>query len=417
MNIGFISTRLAGVDGVSLETEKIALALEGMGHSSYYCAGEMDEGGPPGLIVPRMAFADPVVKSLYNEAFRTAQPSRKAFRRIYAQADALREEINEFVEDYHIDVLVSQNSSTIPLNLPLGLAIRDFVERSRIPTICHHHDFFWERDRFLNSGVSDILDTAFPPRGEPLRHIVISTIMQRRVKSWYGIDALYLPNVFDFENPPAPPDEYAMNFRSDLGLSDDDLIVLQPTRVVRRKAIEKAIELVRKLDDPRLILLITGYEGDEPGGYGPWLREEAERSGIRYRFIAEWVGARRSIRDNHRVYTLWDIYPHAHFITYPSTYEGFGNALIETLYFRKPLIVHTYPAYLSDIKPAGVKAVEFWHDLTPEVLAETRRLIDDEAFRKHMVEHNYEVGLEHFSYRVMREKIEYLLGTLEFNNQ
>jgi hypothetical protein len=34
----------------------------------------------------------------------------------------------------------------------------------------------------------------------------------------------------------------------------------------------------------------------------------------------------------------------------------------ETLYFRKPLIVHTYPVYLADIK-SGVWAVEFNYDI------------------------------------------------------
>jgi len=179
---------------------------------------------------------------------------------------------------------------------------------------------------------------------------------------------------------------------------------------VRRKAIEKAIELLRKLDDKRLILIITGYEGDEPGGYGEWLREEADRSGIRYQFIGQSVGAQRGERDGRKIYTLWDIYPHAHFITYPSVYEGFGNALIETMYFRKPLIVHRYAAYLSDIKPTGVKAVEFYHDLTDEVLEETRCMIDDEKFRKEMTDHNYEVGLNHFSFKVLRSTIEEALS-------
>ncbi len=78
---------------------------------------------------------------------------------------------------------------------------------------------------------------------------------------------------------------------SEVGLSDDDLIVLQPTRIVRRKGIELAIELMRRLDDSRLVLVVTGYEGDERGGYGNWLREQAERAGIRFRFAGEYVGS------------------------------------------------------------------------------------------------------------------------------
>lgn len=408
MNIGFISTRLAGVDGVSLETAKLAKVLEDTGHRCFYCAGELEASLTGKRLVPRMHFQDPEIQAINWQAFQGAGDPA-LFQRIYSLADELRHEIEAFAGEFNVDLIISQNSSTIPMNLPLGVAINDFVIRNRIPAICHHHDFFWERERFLSSSVSDILDSVFPPRGELFHHFTINTIMQRRVRAWYGIDSVYLPNVFDFENPPPPMDDYARSFRRELGLNDDDLIVLQPTRVIRRKAIEKGIELLRKLDDPRLIYLITGYEGDEPGGYGDWLREEADRAGIRYRFIADYVGAQRGEQNGHRVYSLWDIYPHAHFITYPSVYEGFGNALVETIYFRKPFIAHTFPVYLADIKGVGVQAVEFYHDITPAVLDATRCLIDDAAFRQDMVEHNYAVCLEHFSYRVLRARLSAML--------
>jgi len=409
-NIGFISTRLAGVDGVSLETKKLVDVLTEAGHTCYYCAGELEHDSVEGYLVPKMHFADEEILSLTQQAFASPNPPREVIQRIYEIADELRPEIAKFVEMYNIEILIPQNASTIPMNLSLGLAIRDYAERSQIPVICHHHDFYWERERFLNNGIHHILSTAFPPRGENIQHMVINSIAQKNLKAWFGLDATYLPNVFDFDNPPPEPDDFANTFRARLGLSDDDLIVLQPTRVVRRKAIEKGIELIRKLDDDRLIYLITGYEGDEKGGYGEWLNEEAERAGIRYRFIADVVGDYRD--EEQGIYSLWDIYPHAHFITYPSIIEGFGNALIETLYFRKPLIVHTYPIYLANIKTADVHSVEFNYDITDEVLEQTRRMIDDEAYRQATVEHNYQVGLEHFSYRVLTQVITTLLDNI-----
>jgi glycosyltransferase involved in cell wall biosynthesis len=355
-----------------------------------------------------MHFHDPVAKEHVARAFGSPHISDETMQAIYDRADHLRSALQQFVDEFSIDLLISENSSTIPMNIALGIAIRDLAERSRLPLIVHNHDFYWERERYLINAIPDILNSAFPPRGANIHHFVINTIMQRLVKAWLGIDAIYLPNVFDFENPPPPPDDFALSFRERMGFGDDDLIVLQPTRIIRRKAIEKGIELLRKLNDPRLIYVITGYEGDDPGHYGSWLREEADRAGIRYRFIGEQVGAIRDVQAG--IFSLWDIYPHAHFITYPSSYEGFGNALIEALYFRKPLVVHTYGPYLADIKPAGVQAVEFTHDIGDDVLNQTRRLIDDERFSEQMVTHNYQVGLEHFSYRVLREKIQAMLA-------
>ena len=40
--------------------------------------------------------------------------------------------------------------------------------------------------------------------------------------------------------------------------------------------------------------------------------------------------------------SLWDIYPHADLISYPSIYEGYGNAFVEAIYFRKPILVNRY---------------------------------------------------------------------------
>lgn len=401
MNIGFVSTRLAGVDGVSLETAKLVQVFEKMGHRCYYIAGQLDSDYAAGWEVPTMHFAHPLAKSIHDEVFRNAYPGPEVFREIYTQADVIRRTLEDFIEEFDIDVLIPENASCIPMNISLGVAIAEVIKRTQIKTLAHHHDFYWERERFINNGIQDILNEAFPPPLRSIRHMVISTVMQRRLKAWRGIDSLYLPNVFDFENPPPPPDDYAMSFRKELGLSEDDLIVLQPTRVIRRKAIEKAIELVRKLDDQRLILLITGYEGDEPGEYGPWLREEADRSGIRYRFIGNRVGAIRSEQDGHKIFSLWDVYPHAHLVTYPSVYEGFGNALIETFYFRKPAIVHRYPAYLADIRSRDVKTIEFYHDITDEVVQNTRAIIDQAKLRDQVTEHNYEIGLNYFSFKVL----------------
>lgn len=415
MNIGFISTRLAGVDGVSLETTKLVHVFEEMGHECFYCAGEFDGDAKPGWLVPSMHFHDPVARKIHDEVFRNPRPRPDTFKRIYIVADSIRQQIEGFIEEFKIDMLIPQNASTIPMNISLGVAIAETVKRTQINTLCHHHDFYWERDRFINNGIQDILDEAFPPNLQPTRHLVINTMMKRRLYAWRGIQAMYLPNVFDFETPPPPPDEYANTFREELGLSEDDIIALQPTRIIRRKAIEKAIELIRKLDDKRIILLITGYEGDEPGGYGAWLKEEADRSGIRYKFIGNYVGAQRGQREGHKVYTLWDIYPHAHFITYPSVYEGFGNALIETIYFRKPAVVHRYSAYAADIAPTGIRAVEFYHDITQEVLDQTREIIENPQLREEITDHNYEVGLENFSFKPLRQTLEHALSLFNYD--
>jgi glycogen synthase len=60
-----------------------------------------------------------------------------------------------------------------------------------------------------------------------------------------------------------------------LGLATDDLLILQPTRIVQRKGIEHAVELVKELNDPRCKLVISHEAGDEGYEYVEWLKEYA----------------------------------------------------------------------------------------------------------------------------------------------
>jgi mannosylglucosylglycerate synthase len=406
MNIGFVATRLAGVDGVSLETRKMAAVLEGLGHTCHFIAGALEGGENEGTVVPEMHFSHPVPRRHHDEAFAGPSLSRATMAEIHDLADHLRDEIAQFVQQHDIDVLIPQNSVTIPMNLSLGIAITDYIRRTQIAAVAHHHDFYWERERFMANGVQDILDDAFPPNLASMRHLVINTPMQQRLRQIRGITARYLPNVFHFETAPPAADAYALTFRQQFDLAPADLIVLQPTRIVRRKGIEKAVELIRRLEDQRLVLVLTGGGGDEAGEYGDWIQRLADAAGIRYRMVGPYVDGHRDTKDGRNVYTLWDLYPQAHLVTYPSTYEGFGNALIEAVYFRKPFIVHRYPVYLADIRPAGIRAVEFTHDLTPDVLDGVRALIDDEALRAEVTANNYQVGLAHFSYAVLRQTME-----------
>jgi glycosyltransferase involved in cell wall biosynthesis len=414
MKIGFVATRIAGLDGVSLEINKWAGVLRRVGHETFFCAGELGEFAQPGMEVPAFHFRDPEAIAQHDEAFSGAEESRALYRRIAASAGELKAQLYAFANHFALDMIVTQNAQAIPMQIALGVALRDFIDETHIPAIGHHHDFYWERERFIVNRIPDILRTAFPSEGTSTRHVVISTAMQRELFMRRRLSATYVPNVFDFHNPPPPPDAHAGTVREELGIAPDERLILQPTRIVRRKNIERAVEVVRLLGerDPahRYVLVVTGYTGDEAGTYTDWLLRQVEIAGIRALFIGDRVGEERGAREGRRTYTLWDIYPHADFVTYLSSYEGFGNALIETLYFRKPLIVNAYTAYRSDIKPAGVRAVEIREEVTPQAIGEVLALLDDPAAARRMVEHNYAVGRAHFSYETLEARLATLLA-------
>ena len=67
--IGFVSTRLAGTDGVSLEVEKWARVLDQMGYACYFFAGESNWPASRSYVVPEAHFKHPEILRLQTDLF------------------------------------------------------------------------------------------------------------------------------------------------------------------------------------------------------------------------------------------------------------------------------------------------------------------------------------------------------------
>jgi glycosyltransferase involved in cell wall biosynthesis len=412
-NFGFVSTRFAGTDGVSLESAKWAEVLWEDRHISYWYAGLNDRHPGISMCVPEAHFGHPEVAWINARVWGQTRRGRLVSKRLRVLADYLKSTLYRFVERFHIDVLVPENALTIPMNLPLGLAITEFIAETGIPTIAHHHDFYWERTRFSISAVSDLLDTAFPPRLPTLAHTVINAAAQEQLSLRKGVGSLVIPNVFEFEKPPPEPDEWSNDVRSEIGLSEDDIFILQPTRIVPRKGIEHAIKLVSMLGDSRYKLVISHDAGDEGYEYKHMLEELAREEQVELRFIGDRVSeVRQYDGQGRKLYTLWDLYPHADLVTYPSTYEGFGNALLEAIYFKKPVVINRYSIFVEDIAPKGFRLAEIDGFITRQVVEEVRRLLGDATYRREVTEHNYRVANRYYSYSVLKRSLRTILTNL-----
>ncbi|MGB5615832.1 MAG: glycosyltransferase family 1 protein, partial [Desulfobacterales bacterium] len=99
------------------------------------------------------------------------------------------------------------------------------------------------------------------------------------------------------------------------------------------------------------------------------------------------------------------IYPHADLITYPSTIEGFGNAFLEAVYFKKPILVNRYSIYTIDIKPKGFMAIEIDGYVTDGAVAQARAVLEDSRLKEKMVTTNYALAKKFYSYTVLHEKL------------
>lgn len=403
-----LSTRLAGSDGVSLESAKLAAALERRGLERVDCAGEV--AFERARLLPAMHFHDPVALDLGARAFTGSEPDPQLDAEIEARAAELEAQILAVVREVDPTLLVIQNAWAIPMQLPLALALASVVAETGLPTLSHEHDYWWERERFARHRVRPLLDRCFPFDAANVRHLCINGPARAELRRRRGVEATLLPNVFDFSTPAPGIDPFNADLREAAGIGPERRLFLQPTRVVPRKGIELAIDLLAELNDPRDLLVISHEAGDEGFDYLQRLERRAAERGVELLYLPHLVAEERA--DDPKRYTLWDVYPHADFVTYPSLYEGFGNALLETVYFRKAALVNRYAVYASDIAPKGFRFVEIDGAVTPRAVAEVARLLDDEGARRAQTEHNHALALEHYSLAALDRIVAPLLTDL-----
>ncbi|MEX2444181.1 MAG: glycosyltransferase family 4 protein [Alkalispirochaeta sp.] len=408
-NVGFVSFRIAGTDGVSLETSKWAEILTRNNCNCYYLGGEVDASDEVSMVAPFFHFQEPEVRETYQECFSRKNRPQKLTETLHEHREQIKGSLYDFVDRFKIDILIPENALTIPLNVPLGMALTEFIAETGINTIAHHHDFFWERKRFLVNCVWDYLNACYPPHLPSIHHVVINSSGRNQLALRTGISSTLIPNVMDFETAAPGIDDYNKDVRQVLGIAEDELFVLQPTRVVQRKGIEHAIELVARLGR-KAALVISHASGDEGYEYQRRIKEYSEMLGIRAIFVDDIIAdVRKRTRDGRKVYSLEDVYPHADLVTYPSVFEGFGNAFLEAIYFRKPIVVNNYSIYSHDIKPLGFRVVEMDDFVSEDTVRQTQALLDDPAQVEEMVQANYELGLKYFSYRNLEEKLWYIV--------
>jgi glycosyltransferase involved in cell wall biosynthesis len=272
---------------------------------------------------------------------------------------------------------------------------------------------------------------------------VINSIVQKELKARRNLDSVIIPNVFDFNEKLWEADDYNMDFREKLGIKDNDILMLQATRVTNRKAIELAIDVVEEMqrkenrkileeaklynrksfkEDSRIVLVLAGMI-ETADDYVERFKTRARESNVELLFVNSLVEHSRCTKNNNKIYSLWDTYVFADIITYPSIQEGWGNQFLEGLFAKKPMLVFEYDVYKEDIKRKGFKVISLGDKyeldkyglakVSKEVIkhaaGECIKLLVDKDCREKMVEENFQLGREFFSHESLEEKLKMII--------
>jgi glycosyltransferase involved in cell wall biosynthesis len=267
------------------------------------------------------------------------------------------------------DLVIVENLASLPLNV----AARDVLYRvlSGRVSLFRHHDLPWQRAHLAHLE---------GPRDEPKwRHVTINELSRRELRE-RGINATVIYNHFDCSPPPGRREAT----RRALRIGNETLVGL-PTRAIPRKNVEGALALCEELD---AVLWIMGLAED---GYG----EELDRL-VR----ASRVAVRRLLPNG---FTMADAYAACDLVVMPSTWEGFGNPVLESVTHRRALALNPYPV-AREILSFGFT----FFDLSD--VASLRRFIEhpDEG----IFNANLEIARRHFNLEDLPRRLEEIVNEM-----
>jgi glycosyltransferase involved in cell wall biosynthesis len=141
------------------------------------------------------------------------------------------------------------------------------------------------------------------------------------------------------------------------------------------------------------------------------VHEYAHLLDVTVRFESDLVQDRRGLTaEGRRIYTLGDVYPHADMVTYPSAIEGFGNAFLEAVYYRRLILVNNYSIYEVDIKPKGFHTVWFDGFISASTLQAVRHALKHPEETREWTETNYQLAKRYFSFTVLERRLESIVA-------
>jgi len=423
--IGIICGKLGDVDGVSLETDKWIRVLSEQGHKITTIAGtytspisalpedaqldceEIQFNSPEQVYYEKLVFPH-----LHRYAPHISEERKKEIiDGLEIEGNEVANKLFDIVQKKDIDVIIAQNTNAMPMTLLGGIGVHKLAVDRRVATIFHHHDFWWERSRFSNSHIDTLLSRIMPPADPGLEHVVLSTYAAHILSSIKRVVPRVVPNCEDFDEP-VTLDDYNRSFRSELGFKEDDLLIVQPTRVVRRKRIEDAVELTGRLIEAhpelsdRTHFIVSLYQGDEPDeNYVQEILDLARRRNVNIHMISDRVASKRGTSsDGKMLFTNRDVLANADLVTYLPIWEGFGNAYLEAVAASVPVVVSTYLVYKTDLKIMGFDNIEILDrydtsgklKISDEVVEQMYLTLTDKNVRKRITKKNFEIGSRYF---------------------
>lgn len=342
------------VGGVETVLAAHACHLEREGFRVHVVTGR---GGSPGARVryrrfPLLDSRHPCVLAVTREL--EAGRATAAFRAVVAR---IRAGLEQAVADN--DVCILHNVLTVHKNLALTAALHEMAARRSLPrTIAWCHDVAAARQQLnglprlapvLTAGAPwNLLRTPLPGA----TYVTVSGDRQRQLCEALGLSPAAVEVIPNGIDPQAflGLSPTGRRLAETLGLWEQQIVLLLPARITRRKRIEYALAVVAEIARREMAvrLVVSGPPGAHNPRNGQYLAELQalrRRLGVEEQvvFCAELrAPTGRRLTLSNRVMT--DLYRLADGVLLPSSDEGFGLPLLEAGLARLPI-------FTTDLRP------------------------------------------------------------------
>ena len=367
--------------GSVVENTKWESQYERQGWELFRCRGQVpaDSLLDPDhlLLLPEISPQNQDNKSFMSQVLFTKDlRGVRAIRKTLGELSGIiYQKVRAYLLFHGIDTLHVDNLLSYPFCFPFAAAVAKLIEHDNIAVVARDHDFLWDDIPEPSLAMSMLAEDYLFPAHPRVLHVTLteystSELARRR----HGVTTQTIPNLFSFD---IQPDRHRpAEFRSWLGLSQDDLLILQPTRLTPWKGIHHAVQLAAMLGletGRRPFVVVTGRS---IGGFGitdSWQRYElalealANQLGIGFLKLERRLASCR-YPEHPSGFCMTDAYLAADLVTFPSTIEGFGNPVIESIAAKRPLFTARYPVMKREFLARGLEFVCVDADPVPAIL-------------------------------------------------
>ncbi|HQV68791.1 MAG TPA: glycosyltransferase family 4 protein [Thermoflexales bacterium] len=335
--------------GVEITIQHHARCLSDLGHECVMVAGEGGNAGDSrvGFVrIPRMSSHHPDVLAVKRELDAGRVPPEFAVLR-----DGLRDELLPVLKD--ADVIVIHNIITLNKNLALAAALRSLCDGVLADKrwVGWHHDFAWTMEQYgdeLHAGMPwHLLREPWPN----VINVVVSEARRDALALLYNLspDTIHVahPGIDEAQLQALTP----VVARISRAVENADLILLQPSRITRRKNIEmslKTLAVLRERTGLDIRLLVSGPIGPHnPSNavYLDMLNAIRDQQTLRDKALflrLDEIGGER-LREDLSDADLGALYRMCDILFLPSTDEGFGIPILEAVAVGRAIVCSDLP--------------------------------------------------------------------------